>query len=90
MIEILLKVAKEHSDVLKKTKPVVFFIGFGDSSIDFELSVWLDNPIFRKRVTSELNQAIWQAFAHSNIEIPFPQRDLHIRDISSWEQGKRE
>ncbi len=90
VIEILLKVAKEHPDVLKKPKPVVFFIGFGDSSIDFELSVWLDNPIFRKRVTSELNQAIWQAFAHNNIEIPFPQRDLHIRDISSWEQGKRE
>ncbi len=90
VIEILLKVAKEHPDVLKKPKPVVFFIGFGDYSINFELSVWLDNPIFRKRVTSELNQAIWQAFAHNNIEIPFPQRDLHIRDISSWEQGKRE
>ena len=89
VIEILLKVAKEHPDVLKKPKPVVFFIGFGDSSINFELSVWLDNPITRKRVTSELNQAIWQAFAHNNIEIPFPQRDLHIRsnENNSFSQG---
>ncbi len=88
VIEILLKVAKEHPNVLKKPKPVVFLIGFGDSSIKFELSVWLDNPIFKKRVTSELNQAIWQAFAHNKIEIPFPQRDLHIRDFSSWKDGK--
>ena len=86
VIEILLKVAKEHPDVLKKPKPVVFFVGFGDSSINFELAVWLDNPIIQKPVTSELNQAIWQAFAHNNIEIPFPQRDLHIRDISSWDK----
>ena len=84
--KILLKIAQEHPKVLKKPKPMVFLIGFGDSSINFELSVWLDNPIIQKPVTSELNQAIWQAFAKHNIKIPFPQRDLHIRDISSGEQ----
>ncbi len=89
VMEILLKVAKEHPNVLRKPKPVVFLIGFGDSSIDFELSVWLDNPIIQKPVTSELNQAIWKAFAEHNIEIPFPQRDLHIRDIASWEKLNR-
>ncbi len=81
VIEILLKVAKEHPKVLKKPKPVVFLIGFGDSSINFELSVWLDNQIIQKPVTSDLNKAIWRAFAKHNIEIPFPQRDLHIRNI---------
>ncbi|MGK7947559.1 MAG: mechanosensitive ion channel family protein [Xenococcaceae cyanobacterium] len=86
VIEILLKVAREHPNVLKKPKPAVFLIGFGDYSLDFELSVWLDNPIIQKPVTSELNQAIWQAFAEHNIEIPFPQRDLHIRNIASWEK----
>ena len=86
VIEILLKVAKEHPDVLKKPKPVVFFIGFGDFRINFELSIWLDNPIIRKPVTSELYQEIWRAFAHHNIEIPFPQRDLHIRDFLSTEE----
>ena len=83
VIEILLKVAKENPDVLKKPKPMVFFIGFGDSSINFELSIWLDNPIIRKPVTSELYQEIWRAFARNKIEIPFPQRDLHIQDFSS-------
>ena len=83
VIEILLKVAKEHPKVLGNPKPMVFLIGFGDSSIDFELAVWLNNPIIWKLVTSELNRAIWQAFAEHNIEIPFPQRDLHIRNIAS-------
>ena len=84
--KILLKIAQEHPNVLKKPKPMVFFIGFGDSSINFELSVWLDNPIIQKPVTSELNQAIWQDFAKNNIEIPHPRRDLHISDISSGER----
>ncbi|MGK7897809.1 MAG: mechanosensitive ion channel family protein [Xenococcus sp. (in: cyanobacteria)] len=86
VIEILLKIAKEHPNVLKKPKPMVFFIGFDGSSINFELSVWLDNPIIRKPVTSELYQEIWRAFASNNIEIPFPQRHLHIQDFSTGNQ----
>ena len=88
VIKILLKVAQEHPKVLKKPKPTVFLTEFGDSRINFELSVWLDNQIIQKPVTSDLNQAIWRAFAEQNIEIPFPQRDLHIRNISSWEKLK--
>ena len=86
VIEILLKLAQEHPKVLKNPKPMVFLIGFGDSSIDFELAVWLNNPMIGKPVTSELNLAIWKAFAQENIEIPFPQRDLHIRNIASWDK----
>ncbi|MDJ0573585.1 MAG: mechanosensitive ion channel [Xenococcaceae cyanobacterium MO_234.B1] len=86
VMEILLKVAQDHPYVLDKPKPVVFLIGFGDYTIDFELAVWLDNPIIQKIVISEVNQAIWKAFAEHNIEIPFPQRDLHIRNIASWEK----
>ncbi len=84
--ETLLKVAKEHPSVLKKPKPVVFLIGFGESSIDFELSVWINNPINQKVIISELNQGIWQSFEQHKIEIPFPQRDLHIHNISSGER----
>ena len=86
VMETLLQVAKEHPSVLKKPKPVVFLIGFGDSSIDFELSVWIDNPINQKLIVSELNQGIWESFEREKIEIPFPQRDLHIRNIASGEQ----
>ena len=79
VIEILLNVAKGHPKVLTEPEPVVFLIGFGDSSIDFELAVWLNNPAPLKSVTSDLNRSIWKAFAEHEIEIPFPQRDLHIR-----------
>ncbi|MGK7915614.1 MAG: mechanosensitive ion channel family protein, partial [Prochloraceae cyanobacterium] len=79
VIKILLNVAKEHPQVLTKPHPVVFLTEFGDSSINFELAVWLDTPAIGKTVTSELNRAIWKALAEHNIEIPFPQRDLHIR-----------
>ncbi|MGK7875223.1 MAG: mechanosensitive ion channel family protein [Xenococcaceae cyanobacterium] len=84
VIEILLKVAKEHPKVLAQPEPLVYLVKFGDSSINFELAVWLDDPMIPKSVTSELNRAIWKAFAAHKIEIPFPQRDLHIRHSIPW------
>ncbi len=61
--------------------PVALFKGFGDSSLDFELRVWIRNIERRYHVTSDLNFAIDKAFRENGIEIPFPQRDLHVR---SW------
>ena len=86
VIEILLAVAQAYPVVLTEPPPEVRLIGFGDSSVDFELAVWLDNPLLIPRVTSDLNRAIWQAFAQHNIEIPFPQRDLHLRSGIDWPQ----
>jgi potassium efflux system protein len=77
--DILLQVANQHPMVLKAPFPSAFFISFGESSLDFELKFWLDDPLIGKTITSELGCAIWQAFAENGIEIPFPQRDLHIR-----------
>ncbi|MDJ0746429.1 MAG: mechanosensitive ion channel [Xenococcaceae cyanobacterium MO_167.B27] len=79
VIEILLNVATEQPKVLTEPEPVVFLTEFGDSSINFELAVWLSTPAIAKSVTSDLNRAIWKALAKHNIEIPFPQRDVHIR-----------
>ncbi|MGK7873833.1 MAG: mechanosensitive ion channel family protein [Xenococcaceae cyanobacterium] len=79
VVEILLQVAHQHPRVLKYPTPLAFALGFGDSRIDFELKFWLDDPLIGKTVTSELVCAIWQAFADNDIEIPYPQRDLHIR-----------
>ena len=88
VIEILLEVAHQHPRVLKYPIPLAFALGFGDSSIDFELRFWLDDPLIGMTVTSELVCAVWQAFAENDIEIPYPQRDLHIRsdgkDFSSY------
>jgi small-conductance mechanosensitive channel len=66
--------------VLKKPKPEAFLVGFGDSSVDFELQFWIHDP--QKgiiNVRSKILLAIWDAFKENNIEIPFPQRDLHIK-----------
>jgi small-conductance mechanosensitive channel len=77
---LLLKVAEENGDVLKEPKPSVRLIRFGESSIDLELWVWSKEKLQRKAAfTSDLNFAIWEKFNANNVEIPFPQTDLHIR-----------
>jgi potassium efflux system protein len=82
VMDILLQVVDQHPGVLKVPSPSAVFIGFGDSSLDFELSFWLDDPLpqIGKTITSELGCAIWKAFAENGIEIPFPQQDIHIRN----------
>lgn len=79
VIEVLSLVARNHPRILKNPIPLVFALGFGDSSIDFELKFWLDDPLIVYSVTSDMVCEIWQAFADNDIEIPYPQRDLHIR-----------
>lgn len=78
------RVAAGHPQVIEEPAPVVRFLEFGDSSLNFDLLVWLDNPREEASVASELRFAIDQAFREADIEIPFPQRDLHLR--SGWEQ----
>ena len=59
---------------------MVLFDGFGDSSLDFTLAVWTSTHTDKPRILkSELYFEIFKAFKAANIEIPFPQRDLHIR-----------
>jgi small-conductance mechanosensitive channel len=77
---ILLAVADEHSGVLKMPGPDVIFEEFGESSLNFLLRVWTREYITRPYILrSELNFAIKKKFKEQGIEIPFPQRDLHIR-----------
>ncbi len=75
----LLEVAGENSEVLTNPVPQVFFKGFGDSSLDFELLVWTDRPDRQFVLISDLNYRIYASLKQHNIEIPFPQRDLHIK-----------
>jgi small-conductance mechanosensitive channel len=77
---IMLEVAAAHPKALKEPAPDLFFSGFGDSSLDFELVVWSDEMTFKpRRFKSELYYAIEKALRDNAIEIPFPQRDLHLR-----------
>lgn len=79
VMDLLLQIAQQHPSVLKQPVPVAFLLNFGDSSLNFELKFWLDNINIKKRVISDLSCAILATFAENKIEIPFPQRDIHIR-----------
>ncbi len=79
--EILLGVARAHPEALKEPAPGVFFESFGDFTYNFELVVWSEEMSYRPRAfKSEMNFAIERAFREAKIELPYPQRDLHIRD----------
>ncbi len=79
VIEILLDVARQNDNVQTDPKPSVHLMGYGDSSVDFRLAVFINDPAIRITVRSDLYRAIWKALAAHKIEIPFPQTDLHIR-----------
>jgi small-conductance mechanosensitive channel len=81
--EALIAAGESDPHVLEHPAPSVFLTKFGDSSIDFELVVWSSEMSNRpSRFKSDLNFAIEEKFRDAGIEIPFPQRDLHIRDGS--------
>ncbi|NGZ97713.1 MAG: mechanosensitive ion channel protein MscS [Nitrospira sp. WS110] len=77
---VLLEVARAHHGVLKEPGPSVLFDSFGDSALNFVLRVWTrDFSTVPGVLRSELYFAISRAFKEHGIEIPFPQRDLHIK-----------
>ena len=81
VIDTLEKVATENTDVLAQPTPRVRFRRFGESSLDFELLCWIAQPVDRGRVSHDLNCAVYKALQTNQIEIPFPQRDLHVRSM---------
>lgn len=85
VIATLSGIAHNHEEVCKQPEPRVRFRTFGDSSLDFELLCWIDQPVDRGRVLHELNCRIYKEFQKENISIPFPQRDLHIRNLTEHE-----
>lgn len=84
--ELLLKIAAEHPKVItdgSTSEPKVLFMNFGDSSLNFELRAFIQNIDERLQVVSDINFAIDAAFREHGVEIPFPQRDVHVR---SWQK----
>lgn len=76
----IVSVALDHPDVLSVPAPEAIFRGFGDSALSFELWVWTTKRVGTPKVmSSELYYALFAAFKKEGIEIPFPQRDLHLR-----------
>lgn len=81
VIETLDGVAAENQEVCEKPAPRVRFRRFGESSLDFELLCWINQPVDRGRLVHELNCAVYKSFRERGIEIPFPQRDLHVKTM---------
>jgi potassium efflux system protein len=77
--KVLLEAAVDHPHVLSEPAPRVQFKDFGDSSLNFDLLVWTNQVHRIPGFSSELRFSIWDGLAAHNIEIPFPQRDIHIR-----------
>ncbi len=77
--DVLLDCAKAHDRVLSYPAPNVFFMDFGESSLDFALYAYIPDVDYVLTVHSDLRFAILRGFREAGIEIPFPQRDLHLR-----------
>ncbi|MFT6106370.1 MAG: small-conductance mechanosensitive channel [Rickettsiales bacterium] len=83
--ELILEAAREHRMCCKNPEPNCFLREYGDSSINFLLYFWVDDvTLGRFEPQSDVMRAIWKKFKDNDIEIPFPQRDVHIinKDIS--------
>lgn len=74
----LLEIASKNSNIIPEPSPRVRFREFGDSSLNFELLCWAQEPAVRGLTVHELNRAIYREFHERGITIPFPQRDVHL------------
>lgn len=79
--DLLLQAASKEESILNYPAPSVDFLNFGESSLDFRLVVWVDSPDYRLLAKSNLLYKINDLFIEHGIEIPFPQRDLHVRSL---------
>jgi small-conductance mechanosensitive channel len=78
---LLLNILNNHREIIKDPEPAVFFAGLGESSLDFTLLFWIGDYAEGRRIKSEVYFKVFEVFKENNIEIPFPQRDIHVRSI---------
>ena len=87
VLEILKNAAVQHPDVVNNPEPRALFEGFGDSSLDFRLLFWVNFEL-GLGTKSDVAIEIYNKFAEEGIEIPFPQVDLHVKDVPKGESGE--
>ena len=78
VIELLVKVARAHPQVLPKPEPYALFMSYGDSSINFELRAWTDEYLHWRHVLSDLGVAVYDAVLAAGMTFPFPQREVRV------------
>lgn len=89
-MEILTECLRNHDQIQPWPEPYTLFLGFGESSLDLEARGFIGNIANRVQVTSDLCLAFDAALREANIEIPFPQRDLHIRGAGGLDLAQRQ
>ncbi|MCU4752908.1 mechanosensitive ion channel family protein [Halobacteria archaeon AArc-curdl1] len=85
---LVLEIAEDESLVLDSPKPRMRFRNFGDSALEYELLCWVGSPIRANKTRHKLNRAIYKTFLEAGIEIPFPQRDIHVVPASESPEGE--
>ncbi|REJ76036.1 MAG: hypothetical protein DWQ47_10455 [Acidobacteria bacterium] len=90
VMRLLAEVGNSHEGILEEPPPQILFVGFGDNSIDFHLKVWADNESRWWITRSDLYIGVYNALNDAGIEIPFPQRDLHIKSDEKSASGLTE
>ena len=70
-----------EKDIVKIPEPRVRFRTFGDSGLLFELLCWIPQPVLRGRIIDSVNESVYKAFIDSGIEIPFPKRDIYVKQL---------
>lgn len=83
VLDILLQAAKGHEKILDWPEPDSIFVAFGESSLDFQLRAWTAEGGAWLNIRSDISVEVNRLLAEAGIEIPFPQRDLHVRSIES-------
>lgn len=89
---IISNVCEEHPNIMTDPRPVITFSGFGDNTLNIVVRAYLSSLDNRLATIHEIHQQVYEALAHAEIEIAFPQRDMHIRSLpdklSSWLDSK--
>jgi small-conductance mechanosensitive channel len=82
--KLMLQAARESSRVLDEPPPSVWLLGYGESSVNFEMRIWIDDPEAGiASVRSDVLKRLWRLFKENGVEIPFPQRDVNLRDSAA-------
>jgi len=77
-----MKAIEKKDRILKDPEPNVLLVGYGDNSVDFELRFWISDPRNGiQNIRSQVLLSIWDQFNEHEIEIPFPQRDYHLKSL---------
>lgn len=91
--ELVLEIAAEESLVLDSPKPRMRFRSFGNSALQYELLCWVASPTRAAKATHKLNRTMYKTLTEADIDIPFPQREIHVSDedvITEWAEPTAE